>query len=337
MQKQKIYEPNQKLLALPAIKYDEIGVLVPVITVNSLNNALITPTNHVFVKGKYTPTGLLTTHDDKKLSFIQQTYLYLKFRFLTKVKYCEGTYLLAHDMWSGNYYHWMCEALPRLLIMSKEFTGAKVIVPNVYKNKSYITESLKVLGLHIFWAEDKISYKYQNLVTVVTNPPWGNPVPELEIQLKNDLLNSLGIYSQQTAARKVFISRARAERRNIANENEIVPLLQQHGYEIVYCEDLSFTEQVKLFADTVSLISLHGAGLTNILFMPAGSRVLEIRDSNWKTNPLCYWWLANVLNLKWSYHLGGLIQHPTEKEGNFNNLEVNYESFKNDFAVFEEL
>jgi capsular polysaccharide biosynthesis protein len=309
---------------------------MPNFEVVSYTNALVTPIKHVFVKGKYVPTGLLTTNDDKKLSIAQQIYFYLKFRFFTEVKKVSGPCFLAYDGWSENYYHWMCEVMPRLYMMSQQYPEGRVILPANVQRHSFVTESLALLKLPILSIDTNVSYCYEQLVTVKTDPPFGNPSSVLVTGLSKQLRGNLQLNTQVSANRKIFISRAKAERRNIVNEPDITALLVKHGYEVVYTENLSFTEQVKLFAGTVSLVSLHGAGLTNIIFMPAGSKVLEIRDSNWKTNPLCYWWLANILKIKWSYNIGEMVPSAYHlNDPNFNNININYESFVNDFGNFE--
>ena len=50
------------------------------------------------------------------------------------------------------------------------------------------------------------------------------------------------------------------------------------------------------------LISNHGAGLTNMLFMKAGGNVLELRHRGDKHNN-CYFSLASTLRLNYYYQL----------------------------------
>ena len=50
------------------------------------------------------------------------------------------------------------------------------------------------------------------------------------------------------------------------------------------------------------MISNHGGGLTNILFMKSGSSVLELRQSGDSHNN-CYFSLASALYLKYYYQL----------------------------------
>jgi capsular polysaccharide biosynthesis protein len=75
---------------------------------------------------------------------------------------------------------------------------------------------------------------------------------------------------------KIYLSRRQAKMRQVSNEAELIPLLESAGYAIICAEDFSFWEQVLLFAQCQSLISIHGAGLTNLMFMPAQGQVLEL-------------------------------------------------------------
>ena len=59
------------------------------------------------------------------------------------------------------------------------------------------------------------------------------------------------------------------------------------GFDIIQFEDFSFAEQVKIAFNSKVLVSLHGAGLTNMLFMDKGNYVVELRQENDQINN-CY-------------------------------------------------
>jgi capsular polysaccharide biosynthesis protein len=105
-----------------------------------------------------------------------------------------------------------------------------------------------------------------------------------------------------TSPEKIYISRSKAGRRRIKNDDAVIGLLEPLGFKTLYMEDYSFTEQVKLLSGCRYLISMHGAGLTNEMFMEAGSSVLEIRHPYDKLNN-CYYLMATAIKLNYFYFL----------------------------------
>jgi capsular polysaccharide biosynthesis protein len=78
-----------------------------------------------------------------------------------------------------------------------------------------------------------------------------------------------------TKSERIYISRAKASRRHVANEGELMDTLAPYGFEKYYLEDLHIGEKVDLFYDAECVISPHGAGLTSSLFCK-GASVLEL-------------------------------------------------------------
>ena len=98
--------------------------------------------------------------------------------------------------------------------------------------------------------------------------------------------------------------------RKIVNENECVELLRSYGFRILILEDYEFYEQVRLCLAAKHMVSNHGAGLTNMLFMRAGSSVLELRKKNDFSNN-CYFSLASALDHRYFYQL---CDSPNERQ-----------------------
>src|SRR6185295_8017269 len=97
--------------------------------------------------------------------------------------------------------------------------------------------------------------------------------------------------------------RLRTNRRRVLNEAEVSGLLREYGFVTLYFEDYTFEKQVHLSSNATMLISIHGAGLTNMLFMKEKASVLEFRPKNDHTN-LCYYALASALDLNYYYQFG---------------------------------
>ena len=103
-------------------------------------------------------------------------------------------------------------------------------------------------------------------------------------------------------------------------------MLKKHGVEIYNFDNLSLKEQIKIAQKTKLFISIHGAALTNMLFMKKSQNILEIRhpDSDLQN---CYFSLASALKHNYFYFLGT----PINKDSNPHdgNLKIDVESFEN--------
>ena len=75
---------------------------------------------------------------------------------------------------------------------------------------------------------------------------------------------------------KIFIGRSDAAHRNLINEGEIFALAEVLGFVYVIPGKLAFQDQVKTFSEATHIISVHGAGLTNLIWANQDCRILEI-------------------------------------------------------------
>lgn len=88
------------------------------------------------------------------------------------------------------------------------------------------------------------------------------------------------------ASRRLCISRLNYETRtdgvlkSFANRGLFESLAVDMGYELVYPEKLSLTDQIRLFADASHVVGEYGSALHNMLFAPAGAVVGAIRCPN---------------------------------------------------------
>lgn len=107
----------------------------------------------------------------------------------------------------------------------------------------------------------------------------------------------IGGFVAKRPSRRIFLDRRPVYGRRVANHAEAEQILGKHGFETVYCEDLSFEGQVALFSEVSHVVGIHGAGLTNLLFSDIQSvRCLEILPEEY-LNPH-YYWLLQVLGAR---------------------------------------
>ena len=103
---------------------------------------------------------------------------------------------------------------------------------------------------------------------------------------------------------RLYITRRRETLRRVDNEDQVIETLDRYDFKVVDPGALSFQDQVRLFSRCRALVSVHGAGLTNCLFMPERGRVLELYRalvSRRDGMNACYWRLSTASNLDYYY------------------------------------
>lgn len=205
-----------------------------------------------------------------------------------------------------NHSHWLTAHLPKLLLLRERGELGNVLLPP--ERTEAIDGSLRMLGL------DPEAFR-------TFGPDRPLRVGELTVvgtdRFRPELLQKVQQAYADPAARphrRVYVSRVRASRRRLANEGEVWPALKRRGFERVFMEDLAFEAQVRLMHETAVLAAPHGAGLTNMIFCPPGTRVVEIADWGFP-NPNFYA-LASAVGLPYwivqAESVGG--GHPLSKD-----------------------
>lgn len=100
----------------------------------------------------------------------------------------------------------------------------------------------------------------------------------------------LGLVQPNTTAttsnrRVVLLDRHRGAARRFHNARDMLALIRGlgvHVEHVVVTVNTTFEEQVRLMASTGVLVSMHGAGLMNQIFLPPGAAVIEVFPVNFK-------------------------------------------------------
>lgn len=212
----------------------------------------------------------------------------------------DRTPLIATDRLSNGYFHWVTETLPRLWWLREEQGILELVLPWFASRFTYMAESLAIFPeLSFQIASPAVRWRVKDALLAPAVAPSGNFRPQFMVEVGQAWRTLSGA---QAPHRKLYISRARATRRRVANEGDLRAVLEARGFETVCLEGLPFADQVRLLAETSELVSNHGAGLTNMLFMVPGTRVTEIRLQGDAHNN-CYFSLARALGLEYDYRL----------------------------------
>lgn len=202
------------------------------------------------------------------------------------------------DEWSHNYFHWITDCLPRIWEGLEKDADFPVILPSSMMSLPYVVDSLNLLGVKYISFSPRENLRVDTLILTARTAPY----PQFNIPLVKKTREKLSLTSGNPTTRKVYISRSKAPKRKVSNEPDVERLLILRGFEIIHAEDLSFKQQIQLMAETRLLVSLHGAALTNMIFLPEGARVLELRNEGDSISQ-CYFNLASALDIPYFYTL----------------------------------
>ena len=117
---------------------------------------------------------------------------------------------------------------------------------------------------------------------------------------------------------RLYLSRQGGKLRNVTNAAPFEALLAEHGFETFHASDDNHPDQIARFRAAETVVAVHGAGLTNLLFCRSGTRVIEIFPENFVKSP--YWWLCRQLGLEHVPVVGGPGDYDQNFEGDLEAL-----------------
>jgi capsular polysaccharide biosynthesis protein len=207
------------------------------------------------------------------------------------------------------YAHWLCDVLPRLILLIKSGVLEQVdkILLN-YSELDFQKETLAILGIpkeKILNCVDEIKFHLQADRLFVPSYPNAhgtvNPWVCREVKI---LFNSSEINSNHhKSPKRIYISRERALGRRMLNESEVFSFLEkEYKFVKVFSEDFSISEKAIIFSNAEIIVAPHGGGLTNIVFCSDGCKVVDIfPPGDFDTY---FWSISNSNKLKYYYLFG---------------------------------
>lgn len=229
----------------------------------------------------------------------------------------KGLVAICHHRFYHQYFHWFFDVLPRIWLLKNSDVKYDYIFIGNDLNKDFISNSLKALGV----SEDKIITTENNVIKFnsvlyptskikedrFVRPSLGDGIHYKggwDPRYIKDINKAFREYnfkqSSKCKSKKIFVSRDDATHRNAVNNDELLSLINEFGFEIFVPGKHSFSDQVNTFANASIILGIHGAGMTNILWTkPEFTKVIEIVVDG--VDDPGYRYLSEMLGLSYSY------------------------------------
>ncbi len=218
-----------------------------------------------------------------------------------------GTACLLYNYWSSGYFHWTFESLIRLqgVEQYREATGRDVTLVLGSDPPEWQRQTLELLGYDeddwVTWSTPDVRVDRLVVPTVrretVLSPA---AVEWLHDRVRERVLSDAVSPSPDDYPDRIYVSRDDADRRRVDNEDEVMSLLEDHGFSRFVLSDLSVPEQAALFSGADVIVAPHGANLTNMTYADDATVVELFRDGDVRGQ---YFQLAEILDFEYRFHV----------------------------------
>jgi capsular polysaccharide biosynthesis protein len=174
----------------------------------------------------------------------------------------------------ANYYHWLADYLPRLLVadLFEQYSKWPLLL-----NKPlapFQQESLELLGISEaarFCVEPGVTVRTPKLLV----PTLMSSTTLMHSEAAGMVKDAFPPASQGSH-RRVYLSRRDASTRRLLNEDALIDLLGHYGFETFLPGKMSFQSQIDLCTGAEAVVAVHGAAMANLIFCEPGTEVFEI-------------------------------------------------------------
>jgi capsular polysaccharide biosynthesis protein len=228
-----------------------------------------------------------------------------------------GRWVVALGSWADNYYHWLYDVVPRLLLLKRLDPAFErcdgILVPS--RRQPFHGETLRCLdvpeGKLLEVEDDDAFFEADELLVPVWTRGFGAANYGTPPWLVEDLRRIMLPDGAPAPAERVrlYVSRGDAGARSVANESEVMAVLRDYGFTPVRFAGMGLRDQARLFASAEAIVAPHGAALANLVYCRPGTKVIECFPSLYVN--FCYWPVAAGNALSYGYVIGDGPRLPT--------------------------
>lgn len=213
-----------------------------------------------------------------------------------------------------NYFHWLIEAAPRLLGIEKDrrYQHLPLLIDgNLPKQvlealKALVGENRELIVLESHKAYHVKKLVYPTPVNFIREPRGNRCSLEKDTWIRPESISYIrrkfySIYNiTPNPNRRFFVFRTSSVR-SAKNLDEVKSLAASFGYEVLDTSNMSFKEQVELFAQASHILFQSGAAFTNIVFAPVTCKVTVTFGKSENCNYSIFQFVADHIGIDMRY------------------------------------
>ena len=189
----------------------------------------------------------------------------------------DTNYALIHTKWA-NYSFWITSSLVRLLMLQNSGMDFTLLYPEEWDNVAYIQETFKAFpNLKYKRIPAGVHIQVKNLLLPEVRP-FTACFNGAELQMVHDYIVARlpEEYKSRSYPERIYVTRRKAKYRKVANEQDVVALLEKYGFSVIDFDDMLFWDQVAQMQAAKVLVAVHGAGMANLIFTKPQTQILEL-------------------------------------------------------------
>ncbi len=212
----------------------------------------------------------------------------------------------------GGYYDFMILVAAKLCRMKEALPNIvfrQAIVAYPLFDTHYEHDFLDLLGIDSSRTIDsRVTRVRANQYVLGNSGDWIYPNVADMMLLKKTVEASLK--PVRTHYNRVYISRA--GRRRVVNEDELIAMLRDYDFTIIYDEPRSLAEQVSMYKNASFILGPHGASFTNVIWCEPGTHLLELFSPRYV--PGFFRYLAQIMDMRYSAYSYGSENDPGQQD-----------------------
>jgi capsular polysaccharide biosynthesis protein len=189
-------------------------------------------------------------------------------------------------LWLGTagvalYHHWLCDAVTKIGLLDDDERARLVVAVPAHVPSAWL-ELLRAFDID----DDRVvrtpmdrPTMFRRLLLLPRVATASVMIPELLERLR---LRVTSRAPRAPGVRRLFVGRRDSPEgtRQLLNEDAVVQLFLDRGYEVCYPGADSPFGQASLFAAADLIVAVHGSGAANVVFTPAGARVMHLHPAD---------------------------------------------------------